>query len=95
MYKIFISIYLTYFAYSLQLAKTKVWVFSPPPIPKKNADREEDSARAMTGADYDLMLHCTIGHMHRVDGSERPQPPFEDGVYRQHRYVFLLILHIV
>ena len=22
----------------------------------------------MTGVDYDLMLHCTIGHMRRVDG---------------------------
>ena len=22
----------------------------------------------MTGDDYDLMLHCTIGHMRRVDG---------------------------
>ena len=30
----------------------------------------------MTGDDYDLMLHCTIGHMHRVDGAE---PDFEDG----------------
>ena len=31
----------------------------------------------MTGDDYDLMLHCTIGHMHRVDGAE---PDFDDGV---------------
>ena len=30
----------------------------------------------MTGDDYDLMLHCTIGHMHRVDGAK---PDFEDG----------------
>jgi hypothetical protein len=85
--------------------------FCPPPIPKKNADREEDPAGAMTGADYDLMLHCTIGHMHSVDGAE---PSFEDGAKtfnffagnRQHRYVFcifaysaylhsLLILHIL
>ena len=31
----------------------------------------------MTGDDYDLMLHCTIGHMRRVDGAE---PDFDDGV---------------
>ena len=30
----------------------------------------------MTGDDYDLLLHCTIGHLHRVDGVE---PDFEDG----------------
>jgi len=30
----------------------------------------------MTGDDYDLMLHCTIGHLHRVDGA---LPDFEDG----------------
>ena len=30
----------------------------------------------MTGEDYDLMLHCTIGHLRRVDGA---LPPFADG----------------
>ena len=30
----------------------------------------------MTGQDYDLLLHCTIGHMHRVE------PDFEDGECR-------------
>ena len=30
----------------------------------------------MTGEDYDLMLHCTIGHLRRVDGA---LPPFVDG----------------
>jgi hypothetical protein len=79
--------------------------FCPPPIPKKNVDREEDSAGAMTGTDYDLMLHCTIGHMHRVNGAKPPfedgektlgaKPPFEDGEKtltgnRQHRYVFCI-----
>ena len=30
----------------------------------------------MTGVDYDLMLHCTIGHMRRVDGIHMD---FDDG----------------
>ena len=30
----------------------------------------------MTGDDYDLLLHCTIGHMHSLDGAE---PDFENG----------------
>ncbi len=30
----------------------------------------------MTGDDYDFLLHCTIRHLHRVDGVE---PDFEDG----------------
>ena len=29
----------------------------------------------MTGDDYDLLLHCTIGHMCRVDGAF---PDFDD-----------------
>jgi hypothetical protein len=29
----------------------------------------------MTGDDYDLMLHCTIGHLRRVDGA---LPNFDD-----------------
>ncbi len=30
----------------------------------------------MTGDDYDLMLHCTNGHLRRVDGA---LPDFGDG----------------
>ena len=30
----------------------------------------------MTGDDNDRMLHCTIGHMRRVDGA---LPDFDDG----------------
>ncbi len=30
----------------------------------------------MTGDDYDLMLHCTIGNLRRVDGA---LPNFDDG----------------
>ena len=30
----------------------------------------------MTGDDYDLLLHCTIGHLRRVDGA---LPDFADG----------------
>jgi hypothetical protein len=30
----------------------------------------------MTGDDYDLLLHCTIGHLRRVDGA---LPDFDDG----------------
>ena len=37
---------------------------------------ERGAEGPMTGDDYDLMLHCTIGHMHRVDGA---LPDFEDG----------------
>jgi len=44
--------------------------FCPPPQPKAKTDdqREKGTEGAMTGVDYDLMLHCTIGHMRRVDG---------------------------
>ena len=31
---------------------------------------------AMTGDDYDLMLHCTIGHLRRINGA---LPDFDDG----------------
>ena len=30
----------------------------------------------MTGDDYDLMMHCTIGHLRRLDGA---LPNFDDG----------------
>jgi hypothetical protein len=92
-------VYLTFFAYSCQFLDSwperRYEFFCPPPIPKKNADCEEDSSGAMTGEDYDLMLHCTIGHMHHVDGAEQH---FEDGAKtldffagnRQHRYVFCM-----
>jgi hypothetical protein len=52
--------------------------FCPPPLPKAKTDDSSDRGTegAMTGADYDLMLHCTIGHMRRIDGLE---PAFDDG----------------
>ena len=49
----------------------------PPPTPKAKVNRNSpEEVGAMTGDDYDLMLHCTIGHMRRVDGA---LPDFEDG----------------
>ena len=49
----------------------------PPPQPKaKTAALLKATEGAMTGEDYDLMLHCTIGHLRRVDGA---LPPFSDG----------------
>ena len=50
--------------------------FCPPQLPKakKDATTERGAEGAMTGDD--LMLHCTIGHLHRVDGA---LPDFEDG----------------
>ena len=49
----------------------------PPPQPKaKTAALLKATEGAMTGEDYDLMLHCTIGHLRRVDGA---LPPFADG----------------
>ena len=49
----------------------------PPPQPKsKTAASRKATEGAMTGEDYDLMLHCTIGHLCRVDGA---LPPFSDG----------------
>jgi hypothetical protein len=35
-----------------------------------------DSTGALTGDDYVIMVHCTIGHMRRVDGA---LPDFNDG----------------
>ena len=37
---------------------------------------ERGTEGAMTGDDYDLLLHCTIGHLRRVDGA---LPDFNDG----------------
>jgi hypothetical protein len=58
----------------------KYQYFCPPPVPKnsKNRKSEDDAAApgAMTGEDYSLILHCTVGHMRRVDGA---LPDFEDG----------------
>ena len=49
----------------------------PPPQPKsKTLASLKATEGAMTGEDYDLMLHCTIGHLRRVDGA---LPPFADG----------------
>ena len=49
----------------------------PPPQPKsKTPALLKATEGAMTGEDYDLMLHCTIGHLRRVDGA---LPPFADG----------------
>ena len=52
--------------------------FCPPPLAKAKADAIHDKGAEgpMTGDDYDLMLHCTIGHLHRVDGA---LPDFDDG----------------
>ena len=49
----------------------------------------------MTGDDYDLMLHCTLGHMRRVDDA---LPDFEDGAKAlnffapkgEHRFIFCI-----
>ena len=49
----------------------------PPPQPKsKTTALLKATEGALTGEDYDLMLHCTIGHLRRVDGA---LPPFADG----------------
>ena len=44
--------------------------FCPPPLPKSKAEAtsKREAEGAMTGDDYDLMLHCTIGYLRRVDG---------------------------
>ena len=39
-------------------------------------DDKADLTGALTGDDYDIMLHCTISHMRRVDGA---LPDFNDG----------------
>lgn len=65
-------------------------------MPKARADiAERVNDGALTGEDYDLMLHCTIGHMRRVDGA---QPNFDDGVKAldffapkgEHKYIFFI-----
>jgi hypothetical protein len=49
--------------------------FCPPPLPKAKAGKgKKGSKGAMTGDGYDLMLHCTIAHLRRVDGA---QPAFD------------------
>jgi hypothetical protein len=52
--------------------------FCPLLLPKSKAEAtsERGAEGAMTGDDYDLMLHCTIGHLLRVDGA---LPDFDDG----------------
>ena len=87
--------YLTYFAYFSWPGKNYQYI-CPPPVPKAKADAaERGSEGAMTGEDYDLMLHCTIGHMRRVDGA---LPDFEDGAKTlnffapkgEHKYIFCI-----
>jgi hypothetical protein len=58
---------LTYFAYSVGLGRaTSTSVLSR--FPRQDKDSSEKGAEgAMTGDDYDLMLHCTIGHLRRVN----------------------------
>lgn len=48
----------------------------PPPLPKAKKDHDDGEAGALTGEDYDLMLHFAIGHMRRLDGA---LPDFDDG----------------
>jgi hypothetical protein len=48
----------------------KGYKYCPPPLPKSRQDKdssEKGAEGAMTGNDYDLMLHCTIGHLLGVD----------------------------
>ncbi len=60
---------LTYFAY-FQLPDKKYQYFCPPPVPKNKKSVDDASAPgAMPGEDYSLILHCTVGHMRRVDGA--------------------------
>jgi hypothetical protein len=47
--------------------------FCPLPLLKAKAEASEG---AMTGDDYDLMMHCTIGHLRRLDGA---LPDFDYG----------------
>ncbi len=75
--------------------------FCPSPLPKAKAEASERGAEgAMTGDDYGLMMHCTIGHLRRLDGA---LPDFDDGEKalnllaprRQHRCIFCSFLHIL
>ena len=59
----------------------KYQYFCPPPVPKtkkrSGVEAHDDSSPgAMTGNDYSLILHCTVGHLRRVDGA---LPDFADG----------------
>ena len=57
----------------MQLACEEVSVHLPAAPPESQDDGE---AGALTGEDYDLMLHFAIGHMRRLDGA---LPDFDDG----------------
>ena len=52
--------------------------FCPPQLPKAKAEAtsERGAEGAGTGGDYNLMLHCTIGHLRRINGA---LPDFDDG----------------
>jgi hypothetical protein len=52
--------------------------FCPLPLPKAKAEAtsEREAEGAMTGDDFDLILHCTIGHLRRID---RGLPDSDDG----------------
>ena len=52
--------------------------FCPQQLPKakEKVTSKREAEGAMTGDDYDLMLHCTNGHLRRVDGA---LPDFDDG----------------
>jgi hypothetical protein len=41
----------------------KYQFFCPPPVPKTKTDENASSPGAMTGDDYSLILHCTVGHL--------------------------------
>ncbi len=43
---------------------------------KAKNDRDPSAAGPFQGMDYDLILHCTIGHLHSVN---RALPDFADG----------------
>jgi hypothetical protein len=65
---------LTYFAYFQLAGKEfkKYQYFCPLPVTAEDEKSFGDDASApgaMTGEDYSLILHCTIGHMRRVDGA--------------------------
>jgi hypothetical protein len=71
---------LTYFAI-FSWSEKKYQYFCPPPVPKtkkrSGVEAHDDSSPgAMTGNDYSLILHCTVGHLRRVDGA---LPDFADG----------------
>jgi hypothetical protein len=55
----------------------KYQYFCPPPVSKTKKDENDASSPgAMTGYDYSLILHCTVGHLRHIDGA---LPDLADG----------------